>query len=286
MFVLKTENSVLTLPHRQPKETRRDSKVQFRAIAEAMPLPVLVTTAADYIILYVNKNYTKARDRSVFDLFPEELIGRKATDFCHNPADLQTLRETLAKNGYISHYELQIKRADGMLNWIDLSIQSLVSDGQNLCLFCFFDITERKQIEAENHVLAQLAGLRQDATQYHRDNGSQFRSRPTVAKVFSFIESNYRDSIGLREVAQALNYSPAYLTNLVHKETGRTVNQWITEYRMAEARLLLLKTNHSVNQIAADVGYQSTEHFIRQFHQLHSMTPKVWRNQHRKCEKH
>lgn len=102
-----------------------------------------------------------------------------------------------------------------------------------------------------------------------------------VKNVFRFIETNYRSQISLREVAQAVGYSCAYLTNLVQQETGKSVNQWIKEYRMKEARILLLETNQLIKQIAVAVGYQGTEHFIRQFRQVHGLTPKNWRNQQR-----
>ncbi|MEN9223560.1 MAG: helix-turn-helix domain-containing protein [Thermostichus sp. BF3_bins_97] len=106
-------------------------------------------------------------------------------------------------------------------------------------------------------------------------------TRPTLTSVFQFIETHYRDPISLREVAQAVGYSAAYLTHLIQQETGHTVNQWIVEYRMAEARLLLLKTDYPIYRIAIAVGYQGSEQFIRQFRQAHQVTPKVWRDTHR-----
>jgi YesN/AraC family two-component response regulator len=103
---------------------------------------------------------------------------------------------------------------------------------------------------------------------------------PKLNKVFQFIEDNYQQPINLCDVAKAVGYSPAYLTNLVKRQSRRPVHGWIVERRMAEARSLLLKTDEPVNQIAAKVGYPDTGHFIRQFRQLHEMSPKVWRNAH------
>jgi AraC-like DNA-binding protein len=166
--------------------------------------------------------------------------------------------------------------------WIDLSLQPLTNNDQNLFLACFFESAKHKQIEAKLHQVMGLLSLVEEFTTKNKQNEElQTTSRPSLTKVFRFIETNYRNPISLREVAQAVGYSSAYLTNLVQQETGRTVLQWITEYRMAEARLLLLKTNQSVNQIAVAVGYQGTEHFIRQFRKLHNTTPNAWRNEHR-----
>lgn len=63
-------------------------------------------------------------------------------------------------------------------------------------------------------------------------------------KVFDFIEANYHRPITLGEVAQAVSYSPAYLTNMVRQQTGKTLYGWIIERRMSQAYSLLLETDH------------------------------------------
>lgn len=107
---------------------------------------------------------------------------------------------------------------------------------------------------------------------------SIFPSCPQLSEVFQFIEANYQQSITLCDVAEAVGYSPAYLTSLVRRQTGQTVNRWIVERRMAEACFLLRKTNRSVDGIAEAVGYLSPGHFFRQFRQYHGTTPQAWRN--------
>lgn len=107
-----------------------------------------------------------------------------------------------------------------------------------------------------------------------------FPSVSELSEVFKFIESNYNKGITLCDVAKAVGYSPAYLTNRVKRETGRTVNRWIIERRIAQALFLLGSTNQSVEQIATTVGYQNTCHFFRQFRQYKGTTPQAWRKKH------
>lgn len=106
-------------------------------------------------------------------------------------------------------------------------------------------------------------------------------SIPQLSEVFDFIEANYYRAITLDDVAQAVGYSPAYLTNLVRQQTGQSVYRWIVERRMAQARSLLLKSDQAVNEIAANVGYQDTCNFSRQFRSFHGTSPQGWRNKHR-----
>ena len=104
---------------------------------------------------------------------------------------------------------------------------------------------------------------------------------PQLNEVFVFIESNYHRAIALEDVAQAVGYSPSYLTNLTRRLTGQTVQRWIIERRLAAACSLLLETNQVVDQIATQVGYHHAVHFFRQFRQLHGTTPQAWRNANR-----
>lgn len=104
-------------------------------------------------------------------------------------------------------------------------------------------------------------------------------TRPILLSVFRYIEQRFRAPIGLADVAKAVARSPSYLTDLVRRETGRTVQQWIIHRRMAEARLLLLESGARVKDIGSMIGYDDTGHFIRQFRRANGLTPHRWRLQ-------
>ena len=113
------------------------------------------------------------------------------------------------------------------------------------------------------------------------DPQSVFLSNPLLSKVFHFINANFHQPITLGDVAQAVGYSPAYLTNLVRRQTGQTVQNWIIQRRMEAARSLLLETSERVEEIAAKVGYQCPVNFFRQFRQHYGTTPHAWRKEYR-----
>ncbi|MEH2249141.1 response regulator transcription factor [Nostoc sp.] len=111
-------------------------------------------------------------------------------------------------------------------------------------------------------------------------NSSIFPCIPQLKEVFDFIEAHYHEGITLCDVAVAVGYSPAYLTNRVAKQTGETVNCWIVKRRMAGARFLLQNDNQTVENIAKALGYQDVSHFSRQFRQHHGLPPQAWRKEH------
>ncbi len=110
-----------------------------------------------------------------------------------------------------------------------------------------------------------------------------FPDCPRLSQVFVFIEANYHQPMSLSDVANAVGYSPAYLTNLAQELTGYPIKRWVTERRMFQARQLLRETDQSVRQIAEDIGYPDVGYFTRKFRQLHGEPPQSWRNAVRLC---
>ncbi|MCS6959846.1 MAG: helix-turn-helix domain-containing protein [Pseudanabaenaceae cyanobacterium SKYGB_i_bin29] len=243
-------------PYRQSLSTIQMQRVTIEPIADAIPFPALIMTEPEGTILYFNQQCE--------ELFPQILPAD-----CFDPRGLpykEFFPQSPPLNGKPCSHDIQTKDSG---QWLRAHIYPLTDHLQGLYLTCLVDITEHKQVELDLNNF--LASTKVDPP-----------IQPSLTKVFSFIEANYREGIALKDVAKAVGYSPAYLTSMVQQATGKTVNQWITEYRMAEARLLLLKTNQSIQQIAMSVGYKSVEHFIRQFRQNHNQTPQVWRKEHLK----
>lgn len=98
-----------------------------------------------------------------------------------------------------------------------------------------------------------------------------------MAEVLAYIDQRYRDPISLTDVARAVNLSPGHLTTVVRHKTGRTVQAWITERRLAEARRLLVNTELTIDRVARLTGYRDPGYFARSFRKHHATTPRGWR---------
>jgi AraC family transcriptional activator of pobA len=100
---------------------------------------------------------------------------------------------------------------------------------------------------------------------------------PLLAKVFDVIEEGFRGPLTLASVAARVGLTPGHLTTVVGRKTGRTVQQWITERRMVEARRLLVETDLTVEVVGARVGYHDPGYFARRFRRAHGAAPTEWR---------
>jgi AraC family transcriptional regulator, transcriptional activator of pobA len=143
-------------------------------------------------------------------------------------------------------------------------------------------------IEAE--LAAQDAGYRQAALAHltvllidlarlaHDVIGDLRRSgEPLLAEVFAIIDQRHTTPLSLRDVARELGMTPGHLTTIVRRRTGRTVQDWIIERRMAEARRLLSNTDLPIREVSRRVGVPDPGYFSRQFRRAHGMTPRHWR---------
>jgi len=144
---------------------------------------------------------------------------------------------------------------------------------------------EREQHEPRDGsaeaALAHLMLLLVSAARISVDIGQDFRlrSEPLMAAVFEFIEQHYHEPISLATIAAQVGLTPGHLTTVVRRRTGRSVQRWITERRMAEARKLLRETDLTIETVAARTGYRQPSFFIKHFRRDHTVTPAAWRHQ-------
>jgi AraC family transcriptional regulator, transcriptional activator of pobA len=85
-------------------------------------------------------------------------------------------------------------------------------------------------------------------------------------------------SCGCRCPPAEVALTPGHLTTVVRRKTGRTVQQWLTQRRLREARRLLVETGLTVAAIGHQVGYPDAGYFIRRFRAEHELTSAQWRS--------
>ncbi|HEX2285899.1 MAG TPA: helix-turn-helix transcriptional regulator, partial [Mycobacterium sp.] len=87
----------------------------------------------------------------------------------------------------------------------------------------------------------------------------------------------HAEPLSLRDVAREVGMTPGHLTTVVRRRTGRTVQDWIIERRMAESRRLLADTDLPVAEVARRVGISDPGYFSRLFRRTHGTSPRTWR---------
>lgn len=110
------------------------------------------------------------------------------------------------------------------------------------------------------------------------------RARMQLGRAVTFVEVHLGERLTLREVAQAAGLSKRSLVRLFRNETGSSVVEFILRRRVARARDLLRRTDHTCAEIAFEAGFGSVQHFNRIFRRHQDMSPGEWRQQGRVAE--
>jgi AraC-like DNA-binding protein len=121
-------------------------------------------------------------------------------------------------------------------------------------------------------LLIDLARLAVDVVGDLRRSGE-----PVLAEAFAVIDRRHTEPLSLRDVAREVGMTPGHLTTIVRRRTGRTVQEWIIERRMAEARNLLSENDIPIQEVARRVGIFDPGYFSRLFTRTHGMSPRKWR---------
>lgn len=101
-----------------------------------------------------------------------------------------------------------------------------------------------------------------------------------VRRAMAYIHERYSEPISRKDVENYVGVSESHLTRCFRQEIGISPMNYLTRYRIRQAKTLLDSTHQSVTEIALSTGFSSTAYFSRVFQQEVGMPPSSYRRQH------
>lgn len=101
------------------------------------------------------------------------------------------------------------------------------------------------------------------------DNNNQF-----IEKALIYIHEHFDKAISLADVAGQVYRSPEYFSRLFKEVTGENFSVYLINYRLTQARKLLVNTDFKITDIAYRVGYQNPSYFSRLYKKYMGITPE------------
>ncbi|MGY3765393.1 helix-turn-helix domain-containing protein [Vagococcus vulneris] len=92
-----------------------------------------------------------------------------------------------------------------------------------------------------------------------------------------YIHKNYQDAISLDTLAEFSHLNRSYVSRLFKEATNMTVTEYLTSFRLEQAKKLLSTTDLSIAEISLEVGYIDPAYFSRLFKKDIGCTPKKYR---------
>ena len=91
-----------------------------------------------------------------------------------------------------------------------------------------------------------------------------------------YIMTNYPLQISIDTIANEFHVTRHHLMRIFKKETGQTINEFLTNYRINIALALFNDGNLSVLEVAQQVGYQDANYFSKIFKKITGVSPSKY----------
>ncbi len=123
------------------QELKLSSEHRLRTVIEATPAAIIISQIKNETIIYANE-YAG----SLFALETRKLIGLRLSDFYVDVSQKEMLQDKLRQDNKVDHYQLSIKKNNGSLLWLDISLRFLDFNEQPCFLCSCNDITHLKEM--------------------------------------------------------------------------------------------------------------------------------------------
>jgi two-component system, response regulator YesN len=116
------------------------------------------------------------------------------------------------------------------------------------------------------------------------DNVNEHKKSQNVnlmEQIVNMLQSAYmQPELCLESVADSFAISKGYLSQFFKEQTGVNFSEFLENLRMAQAKEWLVQTDMPVHEIAARIGYSSSNTFCRAFKRIYGVSTTEFRRSH------
>ena len=138
----------------------------------------------------------------------------------------------------------------------------------------------REQVSGLSRVLGlfeELADLGEAKYLNRQDSSLAEYPDGRLEMVLRWVECHAGSEIDQAEVARMVGMSPAVFSRFFRHKTGRVFTRHVNELRLARACVSLLRDQRSINEIAAESGFNTLANFNRRFLEIVGINPRDYR---------
>ena len=98
-----------------------------------------------------------------------------------------------------------------------------------------------------------------------------------VDEMKKYIQAHYSENIQLIDLSEEFNLSPKYCSEVFNRLSGENFKNYLNRFRINEAQRILDENPEiRITQLASEVGFSSSNSFIRVFDKYMGITPKQY----------
>ena len=107
----------------------------------------------------------------------------------------------------------------------------------------------------------------------HDQDVKSDKKKQMAKQIMDYICENYTQDISLDELSEKFMISKTYINNLLKNFYHKSFLEILQDYRLKEAKRMILENHYKISEIAEKVGYHDISYFIRVFKKKYGVTP-------------
>jgi len=128
--------------------------------------------------------------------------------------------------------------------------------------------------ELWNDALPEIVLITEDGDTVHASHSLQDYRAEYACR---FVLAHFHENINRDKMAETVNLSPGYFSNLFRSEVGMSFSDYLIQVRVENAKSLLRRFDLSVDAISKKCGFNSLAHFSRTFKDRCGLSPLKFR---------
>ena len=221
---------------------------------------------------------------------PVRRLGGTSGRMMNDRSRAQAVKQTVAFVAAVRHCPAAGRR-QALCNYLDAIKATGLRDRATLVTLIDVAIESILVLASELDLAAIYGTWRVEVTRTRRSNSdvlegakrlfgagqSGRRLSPTVLAARDYLQRHYQERVTCRHVADAVCRHHSYIAARFRRETGKTIQRFVSELRISRAAELVLE-GEKVEWSMLSVGYHSKRSFYKHFRSMIGTTPGVYRS--------
>lgn len=185
------------------------------------------------------------------------------TSYLNHKHPLQTLT--------IEKYKSVVVRTICRMTALDIGVPVIISDAiaQQAARALIYATTSEEVLQITENMIS-------DYCQSVSDNINSSLNSITQSTLYTF-HHYYDKTFTINTLAEEIDISPNHLIKIFKSDMGTTPLQYLNNFRLEQAKILLKTSRSTVQEIADKVGIPDESYFIKLFKKKYQLTPLEYR---------
>lgn len=103
--------------------------------------------------------------------------------------------------------------------------------------------------------------------------------KQNLQEIKDYLDQHYTEKITLDALAERFYINKFYLTRVFKEQFGQPVTSYLVQLRITQAKRMLRFTDHTIESIAQNCGFNDANYFSRLFKKVEGLAPGEYRRQ-------